>query len=111
MKDDVLNLVCSFIADEAGINENEMEGGTMLEKDLGIYGDDACELIVKFGKHFHVDVSRFLAADYFRGEGFRLPPYWRKLLKIKYPNKKELTINHLVKAVAGGRLDESIIGS
>ena len=62
MKDDVLNLVCSFIADEAGRDENKMEGGTMLEKDLGIYGDDACELIVKFGKHFHVDVSRFLAA-------------------------------------------------
>ncbi len=111
MNDDVLKLVCSFIADEAGRDESEMDSTTMLEKDLGIYGDDALELILKFGKKFNVDVTRFLAADYFSGEGFMLPPYWRKLLKMKFPDKKELTINHLVKALAAGKLDESIIAS
>jgi hypothetical protein len=40
-----------------------------LYEDLGIYGDDATDLLISYGKRFNVDVSKFMAADYFKGKG------------------------------------------
>ena len=65
--------------------------------------------ILAFGKEFNVDVSRFMAADYFSPEGgFKLPPAIMAFFGIKKkPKQKELTISHLMKAVEIGRLDHS----
>ena len=77
-----------------------MKGDSTLQHDLTIYGDDAVDLMVAYGKKFNVDVSQFMAADYFSGEGgfsYFDPPI------------KQLTINHMVAGVLAGKLDEVII--
>ena len=101
--ENILEEIKTFIEDKCGIARDRIKSESRIEKDLRITGDDAMELLVDFGKKFNVDVSKFMAADYFDGEGMNL------LL----PNfgKKELTVHHLVKAVTAGKLDESVINS
>jgi len=83
-----------------------------LEEDLGIYGDDATEFIIAFGKEFSVDVSNFMAAEYFRGEGIDfIGPIIQFLKREKTTEKKILTLGHLEKAALAGRLDEDVINS
>lgn len=83
---------------------------TRLEKDLKITGDDAVEFIVAFGREFNVDVSQFMAADYFGPEGdVILPAILNFLTGRRRPRRKILTIGHLEKAVFAGKLDEDVI--
>ena len=96
-----------FTAEFQGLDESEIASQSRLEEDLQIWGDDAVEYLIAFGKHFHVDVSRFMAADYFSGEGIDLLALFRKSKQIK----KVLRIHDLEKAVAAGRLDEDVIDS
>src|SRR4030088_3538212 len=87
---------------------------TRLYDDLGIYGDDATEMLVNYGKKFNVDVSKFRVADYFMGEGDnawidglirfftgRRPSTGLKVLKVK----------DLERGIKAGRLDETVIQS
>jgi acyl carrier protein len=81
-----------------------------LEDDLGVSGDDAVEFIAAFGKEFNVDVSHFMAADYFEPEGdIILLSILRFLTGRKKQSKKILTVGHLEKAIVAGRLDEDVI--
>ena len=105
MSDELLNAIRIFTQEQAGRDPNEIEETTFLEKDLGTYGDDAIEYILTFGKTFNVDVSRFMAADYFSGEGWEIFSEFGK----KKREKKELSIAHLIKAIKAGRLDEEVI--
>ena len=89
---------------------------TRLYEDLGIYGDDANEFLVAFGKEFNVDVSNFMAADSSKGEGgvdFITPIInlfeKDKIRQVKAT--KTLTLRHLEKAIKAGRLDEEVINS
>jgi acyl carrier protein len=83
-----------------------------MENDLGIRGDDAMDFIIAFGTEFNVDISDFMAADYFSPEGDSiLPAIIRMFTDKKHPKQKGLRIRHLEKAVIGGRLDEEIINS
>jgi acyl carrier protein len=109
----IFNDIKRFTIDKAAVEESDIALETSLETDLGIYGDDAIEYIIAFGKEFNVDVSKFMAADYFSSEGgFKLPPAIIKFFGIKKnPRKKELTIMHLIKAVTASRLDEEVINS
>ena len=110
---DVFNHLKKFTFDQRGWEDDGFDENTSLETDLGIYGADAVEYIIAFGKEFGVDVSRFMAADYFSSEGGLVPlPGLSKLLGIKKePRQKELIIKHLIKAVEAGRLDEEVINS
>lgn len=94
-----------FIQKEFGIKENRIQLQSRIEEDLRITGLDAVDFIVFFGKKNNVDVSNFMAADYFEPEGMNL------LLPRTIPNKKVLTINHLLKAVEAGRLNEYVINN
>ncbi len=113
MNSEIFNNVKRFTIDQAAAGENDITENALLETDLGIYGDDAIEYVIAFGKEFNVDVSRFMAADYFSPEGgFKLPPGIIKFFGgKKKPRQKELTIKHLMKAVIAGRLDEEVINS
>jgi acyl carrier protein len=90
-----------FLVRQAAVEEGEVTSEASLENDLGIYGDDATEIIIAFGKEFNVDVSRFMAADYFSGEAFIFLGKKRKT--------KDLKVSHLEKAIDAGRLDEKVI--
>ena len=99
----ILNEILEFIEEHHCVPKQEMHMESKIEKDLGITGDDACEILVAFGKKFHVDVAQFMAADYFNAEGAS------RIWCTYNPNLKTLTIGHMVKASIVGRLDESVI--
>ena len=94
-----------FLSEETGISVSDISIKSDLLKDLGIDGDDAVELIVKFGKKFDVDIQKFNYQDYFGLEGafcplFLLMPSWWKRKHIK-----SLTVSDLIDAVKKGKLE------
>lgn len=105
-----------FIKKERWDYKFPLTNSTRLYDDLSIYGDDANDILIAFGKEFNVDVSNFMAADYFKGEGgvdFVTP-----IINLFKKNKikpiqatKTLTLGHLEKAIQAGRLDEDVINS
>ncbi|MBC7485864.1 MAG: DUF1493 family protein [Cytophagaceae bacterium] len=100
----------SFLVKQTGVDREELIDETSLEGDLSVYGDDAVELIVAFGKEFHVDVSNFMAADYFSAEGDPVLPAIINFFTGKNEKKvKHLKLKHLQRAIIAGRLDEDII--
>lgn len=88
--------------------ESEIDMDTRLEDDLGVYGDDAVELIIDYGKRFNVDVSNFMLADYFSAEGHDL---FFGLFRKNKKKRKMLNVGHLYKGIIDGRLNESVINS
>lgn len=78
---------------------------TCLQEDLGVYGDDAIDLLLAYAKTFHVDISYFMAANYFDGEGVDVLAWFRPVK----PRRKELTVGHLQRGIDAQRLDEAII--
>lgn len=111
MNNEILDAIKKFTEEQSGIIEDDIREDSILEKDLGIYGDDAVEYILAFGKKFNVDVSRFMAADYFSSEGSFLPSITSIFTGKERQKPKELAILHLVKAIKAGRLDEEVINS
>jgi acyl carrier protein len=101
--ENTLEKIKTLIEDKCGINRTRLVSESRIVEDLKITGTDAIELIVEFGKQFNVNVSNFMAADYFESEGLNS---W---LFPKEANKKILTIGHLEKAVLAGKLDETVI--
>jgi len=101
-----------FIVEQAGVFENDVTPNTRLYDDLGKYGDDAVELLVNYGKTFNVDVSKFMAADYFKGEGDINPvDALTKIFtgKISTSGLKVLTVGDLEKGILARRLDDEVI--
>lgn len=114
MEDKSLKDIIKLIETKMGRYNIPIVRETCLEKDLGMSGDDAMEFIISFGKKFNVDVSKFMAADYFAGEGIDIFGSILGAITGKKQNKrikKELTVHHLEKAIIAGRLDEEIINS
>jgi len=100
----------AFIVELIGVHKNEVTLDSRLYEDLGVYGDDATELLVKYGKQFNVDVSKFMAADYFKGEGIDLIGGLIRLISGKRLSElKVLTVKDLEKGIVAGRLDEEVI--
>lgn len=111
MDRDLLNALKAFIEKQAGRNTDKIKLDNTLD-DLKIYGDDAIEFIIAFGKEFNVDVSRFMAAKYFAPEGDPILPAIIRFFSSKEDVKsKRLTIAHLIKAINMRRLDEEVINS
>ena len=105
MDDAIFITLKGFVAKQVGVNGIPLTRETIIDKDLGVVGDDAYELIIAFSKKFNVDVSNYMFADYFEPEGMN----WLMPHTIK--NKMALTLGHLEKAIKGGRLEESIMHS
>ncbi len=101
-----------LIVEQSGVYDEEVTPDARLYDDLGIYGDDAYELLVKYGKKFDVDVSKFMAADYFKGDGgLNLIDDLVQLFteKILPTGLKALTVKDLEKGILADRLDEDVI--
>jgi len=112
MNEEIFNRVKRFTVKQAAVGEEEVTEDASLENDLGVHGDDAVEFIVAFGKEFNVDVSEFMAADYFSPEGDTiLPAILRLFTGEKKRKQKNLTIGHLMKAAMAGHLNEEVINS
>ena len=113
MGDSNFQTLKEFIVEESGVYNEEVTPDARLYDDLGIYGDDASELLVKYGKKFNVDVSKFMAADYFKGEGgidWIIDGLARLFTgKIISSGLKVLTVRDLEKGIFAGKLDEKVI--
>jgi acyl carrier protein len=115
MAESDFNKLKEFIVQQAGVDENEITPDTRLYEDLGIYGDDAFELLIEYGKKFNVDVSKFMAADYFEGEGGKgLIDVIYSVIKFftgSIPSTKlnVLRVNDLENGIKAGKLNESVI--
>jgi hypothetical protein len=71
-----------------------------LEKDLGIYGDDAAEFLEKYSQKFNVDISNFNFPTHFTSE----TPFYIVRKYLLGINKKDLTIKDLEEGVIKGKL-------
>ncbi|WP_310593852.1 DUF1493 family protein [Flavobacterium sp.] len=108
MNEETFNKLKEFIINQSAVNDEEINSSTRIEDDLGVSGDDAVEFIIAFGKEFNVDISKFMANDYFSPEGdFILPALIRFLTNKKKRDKKSFTVGHLEKAIIAGKLDEN----
>ena len=75
-----------------------------MQRDLGVYGDDAVEFLIAYGRAFQVDVSQFMTAEYFDGEGLDILAWFKPAKK-----RKELTVGQLQQGIAAKRLDEQVL--
>ena len=95
--------IIEFVARETGFKVQDITLESDLCKDLGIDGDDATELITKFGREFNVDMSNFNSKKHFGPEGafvpflVLFPSWWKSRRKLK-----PITISDLIKAAESG---------
>ena len=95
MDDLIINKIrCLLESERWGLGEIDIQRSTRIEQDLKLTGHDAVEFIVTFGKEFDVDVSGFMADDYFEPEGLCIIDFLFKKKK-----KKSLTIGDLENAI------------
>lgn len=106
MNNEIFNKLKDFVIHQSAVNDEIITRQTEIESDLGVYGDDAVEFILAFGKAFNVDVSNFMVSDYFNNEGdFILPTIIRFFTNTKKKERKSFTVGHLEKAITTGKLD------
>jgi hypothetical protein len=112
MNEELFNRLKSFLVNQAGVEDHEVILEAKIENDLGVTGDDALDLLLAYSKAFNVDVTRFMAADYFDGEGDPiLPAIIRMLTGKRKVKNKVLTVADLGKGILAGKLDEIVINS
>lgn len=87
----------------------EITADTGIQRDLGVYGDDAMEFLIAYAKTFRVDVTQFMAAEYFDGEGPDIVGFMASLFRPAKRSRRELTVGHLQKGIDAKRLDEQVI--
>ncbi|WP_285008669.1 DUF1493 family protein [Pedobacter faecalis] len=107
MDNEIFNQLKSLIIEMRGRYKIELTRDTQLERDLKITGDDALEFFEEFGKRFDIDTEDLELSEYFAPEGsFSL---YKLIFTGKETKKKVITLGHLEKAIALGKLDESIL--
>jgi acyl carrier protein len=104
MTDEIFNTLKEFVIKQSAVDDEEITKETQIEDELGMTGDDAVEFMIAYGKTFNVDVTKFMAADYFG-------PEVGILFRLFKRSRKILTVGHLEKGILAGRLDEEIINS
>lgn len=110
MSEQILNQVISLIEKKMGKYRKPITRETCLEKDLGVSGDDAVELLLDYGKNFNVDISNLDLRKYFTPEGDTiLPSILRSVTGKKESKAKELTVGDLEKGIIAKQLNEEII--
>lgn len=109
---EVFEKLNQFVTEQRWEYDFPLTKDTTVKEELKITGDDAVDFLIAYGKKFNVDVSHFMAADYFDGEGdVILPAIIRSITGKKKPLKKILTLGHLEKGIIAGKLDEEVINS
>jgi len=66
--------ILQFVADKSTVEKASLRLDTTLAGDLGIAGDDGCELMEEFGCEFDVDLAHFVPSSYFGTESGCCPP-------------------------------------
>jgi len=106
MNNDVFKRIEKFLITESLVDYIEITKDTTIEGDLGITGDDAYDILVKFSEVFNVNISNFDFKKYFHEEGDWVFGWLFKLLNRKNKVKKNiLTVGDLEKAIELGKLE------
>mgnify|MGYP001545240273 CR=1 FL=1 len=78
--EDHFELLRKFIAENTIAEIDKISRDSDVRSDLLLTGDDAIEFILKYSKHFKVDVSNFMAADYVEPEGDKIFPFFVRVI-------------------------------
>ena len=99
----------NFVIKQSAISDSEIiNEDTSIQNDLGVYGDDAVEFIIEFGKEFNVSISDFRISDYFKNEGDQMFNIISYIFSKKEKDiKKDLLVKHLYEAIILGKLDNT----
>jgi acyl carrier protein len=105
MGKDIFVQIVKLIEKKMGRYKKEITRGTSLERDLGISGEDAWELLLEYKEEFGVDISKFDFNKYFSPEGDTVLSF----LFGRTQDARGLTIGDLEKGIIAKRLDEDVI--
>ena len=70
MDSDALASILAFVAEETAYPVEKITLETSVQKDIGVNGDDAEELMERFSKTFQVDMKEFQIDRYFYPEHY-----------------------------------------
>ena len=100
----------SFVIRQSAVKDEEITRDTSIEDDLGVTGNDAVDFLIADSKTFDVDVTKFMAGDYFGPErNVVLSELFGGFTDKR--KRKILTVYHLEKGIIAGRLDEDLINT
>ena len=103
--DETFDQIKTFVIEQRWEYDFVLTRETELRKDLKIWGDDATDFILAFGKTFNVDLSKMHLDKYFPPEGSAILSTIIRLLMLKQaPTYLSLTLGDLEEAVKTGRL-------
>jgi hypothetical protein len=91
--EEALQMTIRFIAREWPIDPQKLTPETRIERNLGITGDDAYNLMCKFFKEFTIDGAKFNFDDHFNSEG------WTLSLAHLRKKRRDITIEDLGRAI------------
>ena len=109
MNPELLSRIQDLIVDETGAVRAQVRPDARLLHDLGIFGDDAEFLLLRFAKEFNVDLALFSFRRFFYNEPhlFNIAPLWWGIIAHRKAPKEPLTVAHLVRCAEEGRWSES----
>jgi hypothetical protein len=100
--------IIDFVAAWTGTPQHKVALTTRLVDGVSIWGDDADDFLIDFGKQFNVDVLGFPRVKNFGQEGASLTGFVRgvvKQLRGESTHEPQLTVADLVRAAQTGRFD------
>lgn len=97
------NALCRFVQDETRVPAERLSPHILMERDLGIHGDEVGDFLCRFGQQFSVDVSGFDMAKHFSPEGDLLGRWLLRLAGARRP--ADLSMGALLAAIRAGRLE------
>jgi acyl carrier protein len=110
MKNELFERLKGFVIRQSCVDDEVITDETRISDDLGVNGDDGVEFMIAYGREFNVDVSKFMAANYFDPEGSRvLSAIVESLHGYNKSKRKPLTVGHLLRGIQAGRLDEEVM--
>jgi hypothetical protein len=90
-KEKLFELIKTYLSGSSSISEN-----SDIQYDLGIYGDDALDLLKEYSQSFEVDISNFDFNRYFKSEGELFFPKFEKALSRKGSKLKSISVKDLL---------------
>ncbi len=78
MKEEIFKALKDFTIKQSCIDDEPITRETRIYDDLGVYGGDAFEFILAFGRVFSVDILNFKVEDYFKSDGIGLMCFDKK---------------------------------
>jgi len=79
---------------------------TLIERDLGITGDDSIDFIEEFAQEFNVDITSFDYSKYFGGEGVNIFDVISRLFfREKHVSHADMSLRKLADAIKIKKLE------